>query len=204
VGFYRKFVLPRLIKLVMSNRDAAQVRSQIIPSARGRVLEVGIGPGLNLPFYSHTVRELQGVDPSKELLKMASKKAGSAPFPVALLPCSAEELPLENQAVDTVVITWTLCSIPEPGKALAEIWRVLKPGGNLIFAEHGLAPEPKVRAWQNRINSPWKALAGGCNLNRPIDRLISSAGFSILELETAYLPGPRMLTFTYKGSARKQ
>lgn len=188
----------------MSNKDAARVRSQVIPSARGRVLEVGIGPGFNLPFYSSCVQRLQGVDPSSELLKMSGKNTSSVSFPVELIQGSAEELPVEDQAVDTVVITWTLCSIPEPTKALSEIRRVLKPGGNLIFAEHGLAPEPKVRIWQNRINSLWKGFAGGCNLNRPIDQLISSSGFSILQLETGYLLGPKMFTFTYKGSARKQ
>lgn len=141
MGFYRKFVLPHLIKLAMSNKDTARVRSQIIPAARGRVLEVGIGPGLNLPFYSSAAQSLQGVDPSPQLLRMASKNAASTLFPVELIAGSAEELPLEDQTADTVVITWTLCSIPDPAKALAEIRRVLKPQGNMIFAEHGLAPE---------------------------------------------------------------
>jgi SAM-dependent methyltransferase len=204
LGFYKKFVVPHLIRWAMSNKDAERVRSQVIPAAHGRVLELGIGPGLNLPFYSSSVRELQGVDPSRELLRTARKKIGSTPFPVELIPCSAEELPVEDQVVDTVVITWTLCSIPNPDKALAEVSRVLKPGGELIFVEHGLASEPRVRAWQNRINSPWKVFAGGCNLNRPMDRLISSAGFSILQLETGYLPGLKPLSFTYKGSARKK
>ena len=204
MGFYRKFVVPRLIRFAMSNKDAAWVRSQIIPAAHGRVLEVGIGPGFNLPFYSNQVEQVQGVDPSQELLRVAEKKAKLTPFPVELIPGSAEELPLQDETVDTVVITWSLCSIPDPGKALGEVWRVLKLGGDLIFAEHGLAPDPKVSAWQNRLNSAWRALAGGCNLNRPIGRLISSAGFKVAQLDTTYLPGPKMLTFTYKGSARKQ
>ena len=204
MGFYRKFVLPHLIKLAMSNKDAERVRSQIVPAAHGRVLEVGIGPGLNLPFYSNNVQNLRAVDPSPELLRMAGKKTVSVPFPVELIEGSAEELPLEDQAVDSVVITWTLCSIPDPEKALAEVRRVLKAGGDLIFAEHGLAPEPKVRTWQNRVNSPWRALSGGCNLNRPMDRLIASAGFQILQLDTSYLPGPKILTFIYKGAARKE
>jgi ubiquinone/menaquinone biosynthesis C-methylase UbiE len=204
VGFYRKFVVPRLINLSMSNKDTARVRSQIIPAARGRVLEVGIGSGLNLPFYSSDVRELQGVDPSKELLRMASEKAGATLFPVELVSGSAEELPLQDQTIDTIVMTWSLCSISNPSKALDEMRRVLKPGGELIFVEHGLAPEPKVSAWQNRINRPWRAITGGCNLNRPVDRLIAAAGFSLLQLDTTYMPGPKMLTFTYKGCARKQ
>jgi SAM-dependent methyltransferase len=134
---------------------------------------------------------------------MARKKTGSLTIPVQLLNGSAEQLPLENQVVDTIVMTWTLCSIPDPNKALAEMLRVLKPGGDLLFIEHGRAPETKVEAWQDRINRPWRALAGGCNLNRKIDGLISAAGFRILQLDTSYLPGPRMFSFTYRGCARR-
>jgi ubiquinone/menaquinone biosynthesis C-methylase UbiE len=204
VGFYRKFVLPHLINLAMSNAEVTRVRSQIVPAAKGRVLEVGVGSGLNLPFYSTKVLQLQGVDPSAELLRMTGRKSGSVPFPIELIPASAEQIPVEDGVIDTVVITWSLCSIAEPEKALAEVRRVLKPGGDLIFAEHGLAPEPNVQARQNRFNKLWGAIAGGCNLNRPVERLISSAGFSIIKLETMYLSGPKMLTFTYKGCAQKE
>jgi ubiquinone/menaquinone biosynthesis C-methylase UbiE len=204
VGFYRKFVLPHLINLGMSNAELTRIRSQIVPSAEGRVLEVGIGSGLNLPFYSTKVRKLQGVDPSQELLRMTSRKSGSVPFPLELIPASAEQVPIEDGVIDTVVMTWALCSIPEPEKALAEVRRVLRPGGGLIFAEHGLAPDARVRARQNRFNKLWRAMVGGCNLNRPMEHLISSVGFSIVKLETTYLSGPRMLTFTYKGCAQKR
>jgi ubiquinone/menaquinone biosynthesis C-methylase UbiE len=203
VAFYRQFVLPRLINAAMSNKVSTRYRSEIVPQARGEILEVGIGSGLNLAFYSNQVTRVRGVDPSKELLEMAQKRAASARIPVELLNNSAEELPLENQVVDTVVMTWTLCSIPNPEIALAEMLRVLKPGGDLLFVEHGLASESKVRAWQNRINRPWRALSGGCNLNREIDCLISGAGFRIVQMGTSYLPGPRPFTFTYRGSARK-
>jgi ubiquinone/menaquinone biosynthesis C-methylase UbiE len=203
MGFYRKFVLPHLINLAMSNKDVARCRSDIIPLACGEILEIGIGSGLNLPFYSDRVIRICGVDPSSELLQMARKKTGSLTIPVQLLNGSAEQLPLENQVVDTIVMTWTLCSIPDPNKALAEMLRVLKPGGDLLFIEHGRAPETKVEAWQDRINRPWRALAGGCNLNRKIDGLISAAGFRILQLDTSYLPGPRMFSFTYRGCARR-
>jgi SAM-dependent methyltransferase len=172
MGFYRKFVLPHLINLAMSNKDVARRRSEMIPLACGEILEIGIGSGLNLPFYSDRVIRICGVDPSSELLQMARKKTGSLTIPVQLLNGSAEQLPLENQVVDTIVMTWTLCSIPDPNKALAEMLRVLKPGGDLLFIEHGRAPETKVEAWQDRINRPWRALAGGCNLNRKIDGLI--------------------------------
>ncbi len=195
--------MPRLINLAMSNEESARYRSQIVPRARGRVLEIGIGSGFNLPFYSGEVASVYGLDPSRELLQMAKKRAESAAFPVELLNSSAEELPLESNTIDTVVMTWTLCSIPDASKALTELRRVLKPGGDLLFVEHGLAPDPKVRAWQNRINRPWRAFAGGCNLNREIDRLISSAGLRIVQLDTTYMPGPRALAFTYRGCASK-
>jgi ubiquinone/menaquinone biosynthesis C-methylase UbiE len=204
VSLYRKFVVPQLIRFGMNNKEAARCRSQIIPEARGRVLEIGIGSGLNLPFYSSQVVNVCGVDPSPELLQMARKGTGSAAFPVELLNASAEELPVESETIDTVVMTWTLCSIPDAGKALSEIRRVLKPGGELLFVEHGLAREPKVSAWQKRINRPWRAVTGGCNLNREVDRLIASAGLAIRRLDTKYLRGPRMFTFTYQGCARKQ
>jgi ubiquinone/menaquinone biosynthesis C-methylase UbiE len=203
VGFYRRFILPHLINAAMSNKDTARCRAEVIPQAHGRVVEIGIGSGLNLTFYSNQVTELYGVDPSKELLEMARKKAGSVPFRVELVNSTAEELPFESHWADTIVMTWTLCSIGDPEKALSEVRRVLKPGGRLIFVEHGLAPEAKVRSWQSRINTLWKAIAGGCNLNRDIDRLIASSGFEIQRLETSYMPGPKMFTFTYKGSAAK-
>jgi ubiquinone/menaquinone biosynthesis C-methylase UbiE len=202
VGFYRKFVFPRLINASMSNKESARCRSQIVPQARGRVLEIGIGSGFNLAFYSNQVTNVYGLDPSPELLHMARKRARSAAFPVELLNGSAEDLPLKSDTVDTIVMTWTLCSIPDANRALTEMRRVLKPGGDLLFVEHGLAPEPRVRAWQNRINRPWRSISGGCNLNREIDRLISSAGFRILRLDSSYMPGPRMFTFTYRGCAQ--
>jgi ubiquinone/menaquinone biosynthesis C-methylase UbiE len=203
VGFYRQFVVPQLINLAMRNKFAARCRSEMVPQASGEVLEVGIGSGLNLPFYSRDVTRVRGVDPSQKLLQMAQEKASSVMFRVELLNASAEAIPVENQAVDTVVTTWSLCSIPNPGAALSEMLRVLKPGGALLFVEHGRSPDANVRAWQDRINRPWRAFTGGCNLNREVDRLISAAGFRILQLKTTYLPGPRPLTFTYSGSARK-
>lgn len=204
MNFYRHFVLPHLINSSMSNKDIARCRSQIVPEARGQVLEIGVGSGLNLSFYSTQVTRVCGVDPSTELLQMARKRADTVNVPVELLQASAEELPVENQEFDTIVMTWTLCSIPDASKALAEMHRALKPGGNLLFVEHGLAPEPKVSLWQNRLNRPWRALAGGCNLNREIDRLISSGGFRILQLDTSYLPGPKAFKFTYRGCAQRQ
>ncbi len=204
MGFYRKFVVPHLVNFAMDNKDAARCRSEIVPHAQGRVVEIGIGSGLNLPFYSDQVTEVSGVDPSRELLEMTRQRTESVSFPVELINASAEELPLESNSADTVVMTWTLCSIPDPARAVSEMRRVLKSSGDLIFVEHGLAAEPNIRKWQNRINRPWRAVTGGCNLNRAIDQLISSAGLRIQRLDTSYLPGPKMFTFTYKGNARKQ
>jgi SAM-dependent methyltransferase len=201
VGLYRKLVLPYLIDLSMKNPDTTRCRSEVIPGAAGRVLEVGIGSGLNFPFYSAAVSQVWGIDPSPELLGMARAKVAALPYPVELLCGSAEALPLEDASADTAVLTWTLCSIPNPSRALRELRRVLKPGGSLLFVEHGLSPDPTVRAWQGRLNPLWKRIAGGCNLNREIDELIAGAGFSITELRTSYFSGPRVLTYMYQGIA---
>lgn len=201
MGIYGRIVLPRLIDLAMRNRDASERRAALIPKATGSVLEIGIGSGLNLPFYSAGVTHLHGVDPSAELLSMARKSIDDAPFSVELTCQSAEELPVDSTSIDTVVATWVLCSIPNPLDALREMKRVLKPEGRLLFVEHGFSPDPKVQAWQHRLNPIWKTVAGGCNLDRKIDEMIASAGFSIAELRTTYLPGPRPFTYTYEGSA---
>lgn len=202
MSFYGKYVVPRMIDLCMRNRDTARIRTELIPRARGVVLEVGIGSGLNLPFYSTDASRIYGVDPSPEILKLARKRVEASAVPVELFPQSAEEpLPLADESVDTVVVTWSLCSIPDPLEALRQVRRVLRPSGQLLFVEHGLAPDDGVSAWQNRINPIWRRIAGGCNVNRPIDELIRSAGFEISDLKTAYMPGPRLLTYTYQGVA---
>jgi len=204
MGLYAKYVLPHVIDLAMQDKETSRIRSEVIPRAHGMVLELGIGSGLNLPFYSDSVRQVYGVDPSLELQKIARKRAATASVAVEFLSQPAEEpLPQDDQSIDTVVITWTLCSIPEVSKALLQVKRVLKRTGQLIFVEHGLAPDPSVQMWQNRINPIWKPIAGGCNLNRKIDDLITVAGFEITELQTTYLPGPRSLTFTYQGTAQQ-
>jgi ubiquinone/menaquinone biosynthesis C-methylase UbiE len=195
-------MLPWLLHLAMKNREANRYRSRIIPAARGRVLEVGIGSGLNLPYYSREVESVTGVDPSATLLTMARKAARDLPFPITFLERGAERLAFEDRSFDSVVTTWTLCSIAQDALALGEMRRVLKPGGELIFIEHGLSPDPRVAAWQRRLNPLWNRCTGGCNLNRSIDRLIREAGFAIKRLETGYLiQGPRPMTFHYEGRA---
>jgi ubiquinone/menaquinone biosynthesis C-methylase UbiE len=186
----------------MRNKEVKRYRRKVIPPAAGEVLEIGAGSGLNLPFYGSQVQRLHALEPSQALLRMASRKLPGAPFEVELLRGSAEEIPLADRSIDTVVTTWTLCSIPDVAKALREARRVLKPGGSLLFVEHGHAPDASVAAWQRRIEPLWKPLAGGCHLTRRIDRLIREAGFEIVELENEYLKGPRPLTYTYCGRAQ--
>jgi ubiquinone/menaquinone biosynthesis C-methylase UbiE len=203
VGFYAKHVLPRLIDLAMRHPLARERRAALVPLARGEVLEIGIGSGLNLPFYSSAVTRLRGIDPSAELLAIAGSKLDVAGFPVELLLEGAERLSVSDASVDTVLTTWTLCSIPDPARALAEMRRVLRPGGRLLFVEHGSAPDAAVRRWQKRLDPVWTRLAGGCHLDRRIDELIRSSGFGMERLQARYLPGPRALTFTYEGSATR-
>ena len=204
MAFYRDRILPYLMHLAMKNREAAAQRADLLGAARGRVLEVGIGSGLNLPFYGPEVTGLTGVDPSARLLAMTRKAVPGLPFPVELLEQGAERLPYETGVFDSAVSTWALCSIPGAREALGELRRVLKPGGQLIFIEHGRAPEAAVARWQGRLNPLWNRVAGGCNMNRPIERMITEAGFVLSRLETGYLiKGPRVLTYHYKGSATK-
>jgi len=203
MGFYAHHILPRITDLAMRNKETARVRAAWIPCARGEVLEVGIGSGLNLPFYSPEVRRVYGVDPSVELLRMAHKRAAAASAKVEFIRQSAEEsLPLAAGSIDTVVMTWTLCSIPNAPQALQQMKRVLTASGRLIFVEHGRAPDAEVVVWQDRLTPLWKRIGGGCHLNRRIDELITAAGFEIVELRTCYLPGPRPMTYTYQGVAR--
>ena len=200
---YNHYILPRLINFAMTQGEAARLRAAQVPAARGIVLEIGIGSGLNIPFYTRAVTRLYGVDPSRELLAMARQNAAAAPFPVELVNGDADRVPLPDTSVDTVVVTWSLCSIADPAGALREMRRVLKPAGTLIFVEHGLSPDPGVRKWQNRLTPFWRPWTGGCHLNRKMDDLVHAAGFTIVELHTEYIPGPRALAFMYEGRARK-
>lgn len=178
-------------------------REKIVPLAEGRVLEIGIGTGLNIPFYdTRKVAHLWGLDPSAEMWAIAKKNAASHHLDAEFIQSGAESIPLDNDSADTVLITYTLCTIPDAHAALDEIRRVLKPGGSLIFCEHGSAPDKHIERWQNRLNPLWKKLAGGCNLNRPIPGLLGQAGFKSGDMQTMYLPGWRPATFNYWGTAR--
>jgi ubiquinone/menaquinone biosynthesis C-methylase UbiE len=201
MSFYDRRVLPWVIELSMRNKEARRYRERVIPQATGRVLEVGIGSGLNLPFYGAGVRHLFALEPSPQLRKMAGPRTEGVRFTVEFLDRSAEEIPIEPASVDTVVTTWTLCTIPDAIGALQEMKRVLKPGGVLLFVEHGLAPDAGVRAWQRRLNPLWNRIGGGCNLDRKIDALIVRSGFRLAELQTEYIKGLKPLSFTYSGRA---
>ena len=201
MGLYQRFILPRLIDFAMKDKRAAERRAVLVPQAAGTVLELGIGSGLNLPYYGPAVERVLGVDPSPELLARARRRAQRHSLAVELACRSAEELPWPDESVDTVVTTWTLCSIPNAHQALREAKRVLRPNGRLLFVEHGLSPDAGVEVWQHRLNPLWRRLAGGCNLDRRIDELVRSAGFEIAQLETGYLRGPRPFTYTYQGLA---
>lgn len=202
MSFYESRILPHLINLAMRNRDLLPYRERVISAAGGRVLEVGIGSGLNLPFYSPQAREVLGLDPSPRLLAMSRHAANQSSVPVTFIEASAEAIPLDDRSVDTVVTTWTLCSIPAALQALGEMRRVLKPSGHLLFVEHGLSPDANVRKWQDWLTPAWKRIGGGCHLNRPIHRLIEDAGFNIAELETDYIKGPNPMTYLYQGCAK--
>jgi ubiquinone/menaquinone biosynthesis C-methylase UbiE len=166
------------------------------------VLEIGIGSGLNLPFYASGVNRVYGVDPSLELQRMAAKKKSAVPFEVEFFTQSAEQrIPLPDSTMDTVVMTWSLCSISNPDAALQQMRRVLKPNGRLIFIEHGRSPDKRIMAWQDRLTPIWKHIGGGCHLNRKMDELLGAAGFPISEQKNFYLPGPRPMTYTYQGVA---
>lgn len=201
MSFYARQLFPRLLDFAMRHREFTRYRERLVPQARGRVLEVGVGSGLNLPFYGSSVERLYALDPSEALLHMTSRRLDTAPFPVELMPQSAESLPLADASIDTVVTTFTVCSIGEPLRALREMRRVLKPAGTLLFAEHGLAPERAVRRWQRRLNPLWRGIAGGCNLDRDMNELIREAGFTITEVTAEYARGPRVLAYVYSGCA---
>ena len=202
-NLYDRIILPALINFAMTRGEAMQFRAVHIPKARGVVLEVGIGSGLNLPFYANEVTHVYGADQSAELLMMAKRKTPAARVPVTLIQCAADRIPLADVSIDTVVITWALCSIQNPVDALREMRRVLKPGGTLIFVEHGLSPDANVRTWQNRLTPVWRRFTGGCHLNRKMDDLVRDSGFTITELRAEYVRGPRAFTFMFEGRARK-
>lgn len=201
MSFYEKWIFPWLVDTAMRNREVTRYRSLVVPRASGRVLEIGAGSGLNFRFYDKNVEQLYALDPSQRLLEMAKRKGRDSAIPITFLHHTGEAIPLDDQSIDTAVMTWTLCSIADPVTALREMRRVLKPKGKLLFAEHGLAADSGVQRWQNTLNPIWNRVSGGCNLNRRMDELIQSSGFRIVELDKSYAEGPRIIAFMYRGTA---
>ena len=201
MGIYEKYFLPKLLNALMKAPELEALRRKWVPAAEGRVLEVGIGSGLNLPFYTSGV-SVTGVDPSIELKVYAEEVAAASNIPVEFVTQGCEDLPFANDYFDSAVVTWTFCTIPDPETALEEIRRVLKPSGKLIFVEHGKANDAAVTRWQDRIDPIWKHLAGGCHLNREPDKSILNHGFKFETLEEGFIPGPRFATYNYRGIAK--
>jgi ubiquinone/menaquinone biosynthesis C-methylase UbiE len=201
VSFYSDQILPHVIHWAMRQDTFTEYRRRLVPAAEGRVLEIGAGSGVNVPFYSPSAANVLALDPSPGLLALA-RKGTSRNQNVTWIEGTAEAIPLDDHSIDTVLTTWTLCSIRDVERALNEVRRVLKPSGRLLFVEHGRAPDAVVCRWQDRLTPLWRRVAGGCHLNRPVDRLIEQAGFSIDTLTTGYMQGPRIMTFMYEGSAR--
>jgi SAM-dependent methyltransferase len=201
-SWYERHVLPYLLDLACNVQPVQQQRQRIVPQARGRVLELGIGSGLNLAHYDRlAVTEIVGVDPATEVQRSLARRIAAAGLPVELIALSAEKISQPDASFDTVVMTYTLCSIPDPAAALAEVRRLLKPSGRLLFCEHGSAPDARVRRWQSRIDPWWQRIAGGCHLGRDIPALLSRAGLTPYDLQLGYIKGPRPFTYNYWGSA---
>lgn len=200
--WYERNVLPYLLDFACGMKPIRAQREQVVPLAHGRVLEIGIGTGLNMPHYERSrVSKVVGVEPALRLHRLARKRIERSGIEVELIGLSAEKLPLEDHSFDSIVVTYALCTIPDPVAALQEMRRVLAPGGRLYFCEHGRAPDASVRRWQTRLQPYWERIAGGCQLGRDIPALLSAAGFEAVTMRRAYLEGPRPLTYNYWGDA---
>jgi len=204
MSFYERKILPHLINKACGAKPITYQRKKVVPNCEGTVLEIGIGTGHNLPFYDPAkVKRVIGLDPSEESWEIARRNHPDLPFELEFIGLPGEEIPLEDKAVDTVLVTYSLCTIPDPVKAVEGMRRVLKPGGKMIFCEHGLAPDADVVKWQRRLDPIWKRIAGGCHLTRNIPEIINEGGFKVEGLETMYVPSTaRFAGFNYWGEAR--
>jgi ubiquinone/menaquinone biosynthesis C-methylase UbiE len=203
MSFYEDRVLPHLINLACSSKPTRKQREKIVPLAEGDVLEIGFGSGLNLPFYDvQKVRKIWGLEPSEGMRRKAQTMVDESDLDVEFIDLPGEEIPLEANSVDTVLVTYALCTIPDARAALEGMRRALKPDGRLLYCEHGIAPDENVRRWQGRLNPAWSKFSGGCNMNRDILDLITTSGFEITNDERMYIPGAKMLSYNFWGSAR--
>ena len=203
MGLYDRYVVPRLVTCACGTKPVIKQRQKVVPKAMGTVLEFGIGAGHNLPHYdSSRIDRVIGVDPCATSWELASERAANLDFDVEFIQGSALDVPIEDASVDSVLITFTLCTVPDPMAALREAKRTLKPDGKVYFCEHGLAPDERVAKWQNRVNPIWKKVFGGCHINRDTAGLLTEAGFKLDELEQMYLPGtPTIAGFNTWGEA---
>ena len=200
---YEKHLLPKMLDCCCSTKPINYQRNKVVPHAKGKILEIGIGSGINIPFYKKSqIEKLYGLDPSEELNHMAHKVASQNSLDVEFLLSGAEEIPLPSNSIDTILITYTLCTIPDLNSSMSEMKRVLKDDGNFLFCEHGIAPDLNIVKWQNRINPVWGKLFGGCSINRDIPDIIQSSGFKLNKLNQMYLPGtPKIVGYNYWGHA---
>jgi ubiquinone/menaquinone biosynthesis C-methylase UbiE len=203
MGFYADRVLPRLLDIALTGQEIGRIRARAAAGLDGQVLEVGFGTGHNVPHYPPAVTRVQAVDPATRGRKLAASRVAASPVPVEYIGLDGQSLPLDGESVDHVLITWTLCTIPDPAAALAEMRRVLRPGGTLHFAEHGRSPDLGVARWQDRLTPVQRLVFGGCHINRQIDRLIGEAGFRLDRLDTGYMSGPKPLGYLFEGVASK-
>ncbi|WP_409433201.1 class I SAM-dependent methyltransferase [Litorimonas sp. RW-G-Af-16] len=203
MGFYAKHILPLCLDKACGIGPITKQRQKVVPHATGVVLEIGIGSGLNLPHYNpDKVTRIIGVDPDDHIWKRSNDARAACPIPVERIGLSGEDIPLDTNAADTVVVTYSLCTIPDPVKALREMRRILKPGEHILFSEHGKAPDASVAKWQSRIDPVWKRIAGGCHSGRDIPRLFKQADLTFDRLDQMYIPGPKILSYNYFGVAR--
>ncbi len=201
-NWYERHILPTALDFVCGLPMLGRMRQRVVPLAQGRVLEVGIGTGLNMRYYDkRRVTHITGLDPALEMHPLAREHIALAGLTVDLVALSAQKIPMADDSFDTVLITYTLCTIADPHAALLEMHRVLAPRGKLLFCEHGRAPDASVQRWQERLQPLWGPLAGGCQLGRDIPALLRGAGFTVPDLQTRYLTGPRPFTFHYWGEA---
>jgi len=203
MGLYSDQIVPRLINWIMAAKEFEPIRARVAAGLDGEVVEIGFGSGLNLPHYPPAVRRVQAVDPAMVGRKLAAGRLSAAPVPVEFIGLDGQRLPLADDSVDHVLATWTLCSIPQPDLALAEIRRVLRPGGTFHFVEHGRHPDPKVARWQDRLTPLQRRLAGGCHLNRPIETLVRASGLELAKISNYEFPGPKSAGYMYEGVATK-
>lgn len=203
MGLYRDEVLPRITNFLLAGREFRRIRERVASQLSGDVLEVGFGSGLNVPYYPPAVTRVFAVDPAKVGRKLAATRVATSPVAVDYIGLEGENLPLDSESVDHVLITWTMCTIPAVDQALGEMHRVLRHGGQLHFAEHGLSPDPRVATWQDRLNLIQRRWAGGCNLNRAITPLVTAAGFEMTRIENYYIKGPKFVSYMYEGRATK-